>query len=656
MRQEKGKQTGRHSCLGRQLSRILIGLAAGIPVFAPAQEGSALRQSKINYYLREIERPGLTQAELPTLLDSLASLYLVSQDSTAAAGILSRKAQIFSDYSLHQEAYETYTRALQCVQKRQDLENSRLRNRILLSLAKETRRLGLFNESARQCFALLSSSPKEDIDSRLMAYSYLSLVFRTMENIPDALRYGQEADLIYRDHLPEIKSGTPPNKAAAPSRQDTEPSRKKGGGSAKHIGDEALATYLNCKAGIAYMDNQPDTAILYLEKAINHIGNYPGTEALREQRYILTNNLANVYMYLGERRLALRNYETVLSVFAGHPASYYKAEALFNIAYLHQSLNETDIAEKYYKACIATADSANAHFIKGRAMSFYASLLSSQGRYRQAYALQAQGHSLLDSVQAMQNAAKINILKNDYENRELLKDKELLEQELYILSLKNRENRILLLVLILLLAVSIYVIAFVIKKIHIEKQKKTDVLLKNEKQQENYASTIQTKQRELLQLSRMAVKSRNTLDLIAKSVDELHQTEHPAAMDKPLAELKSTLSAFRQDSPTRFFELYFNRQAQDFRQRILRQYPDLSDAEVQLSLLTALDMSAKDISLYMNKAVRTVESSIYRLRKKLEIADGIKTNAFLKQFLGDSELAEETKTGENNTQASGQDH
>ncbi len=61
--------------------------------------------------------------------------------------------------------------------------------------------------------------------------------------------------------------------------------------------------------------------------------------------------------------------------------------------------------------------------------------------------------------------------------------------------------------------------------------------------------------------------------------------------------------------------------------------PDLSETELRLCIFLALGQSTRDMALLTRRSVRTIETTIYHLRKKLGIPTEEKTSDFLKKYL-----------------------
>ncbi len=68
------------------------------------------------------------------------------------------------------------------------------------------------------------------------------------------------------------------------------------------------------------------------------------------------------------------------------------------------------------------------------------------------------------------------------------------------------------------------------------------------------------------------------------------------------------------------FALRFNQTNSDFYERLLKNYPDLTQNELKLCAYLRLNMTSKEISELTGQRIATLENARYRLRKKLGIA------------------------------------
>jgi len=72
-------------------------------------------------------------------------------------------------------------------------------------------------------------------------------------------------------------------------------------------------------------------------------------------------------------------------------------------------------------------------------------------------------------------------------------------------------------------------------------------------------------------------------------------------------------------NPLDEFEKVFKKVYPGFNSALIKKYPTLSPREIQLCALLKLNMQTKDIALITNISARTVETSRYRIRKKMDL-------------------------------------
>lgn len=81
------------------------------------------------------------------------------------------------------------------------------------------------------------------------------------------------------------------------------------------------------------------------------------------------------------------------------------------------------------------------------------------------------------------------------------------------------------------------------------------------------------------------------------------------------------------------FEHHFEQAHSEFFRRLYAAYPSLSPVEVRMCAFLVMNLSNKEIAAMVNKSVRSVESTRYRISKKLDIPDGESIITHLRQFL-----------------------
>ena len=82
------------------------------------------------------------------------------------------------------------------------------------------------------------------------------------------------------------------------------------------------------------------------------------------------------------------------------------------------------------------------------------------------------------------------------------------------------------------------------------------------------------------------------------------------------------IEANRREREWKEFEKHFNLLHSDFFKKIKKDYPLLSIAEVKLCGLIKIKLTTKEMANYLNLSLRGIETQRYRLRKKMQIANG----------------------------------
>lgn len=148
---------------------------------------------------------------------------------------------------------------------------------------------------------------------------------------------------------------------------------------------------------------------------------------------------------------------------------------------------------------------------------------------------------------------------------------------------------------------------------------------------EKLEAEVRHKNQELASATLHIVQKSEILNTIK---DELETLKRQASADSKLEkEIGQIIRMLEQDARTdadwEQFSQHFDQVHSDFLKRISEQYAHLSPNDYRLCAYLRLNLSSKEIAALMNISLRGVESSRYRLRKRL----GLDTEANLTDFL-----------------------
>jgi DNA-binding CsgD family transcriptional regulator len=153
----------------------------------------------------------------------------------------------------------------------------------------------------------------------------------------------------------------------------------------------------------------------------------------------------------------------------------------------------------------------------------------------------------------------------------------------------------------------------------------------NRLENEKLEAEVRHKNQELASATLHIVQKSEILNTIK---DELEKLQNKTTTDPKLEkEISHIIRMLEQDARTdadwEQFSHHFDQVHSDFLKRISEQYTYLSPNDYKLCAYLRLNLSSKEIAALMNISLRGVESSRYRLRKRL----GLDTEANLTDFL-----------------------
>jgi len=142
---------------------------------------------------------------------------------------------------------------------------------------------------------------------------------------------------------------------------------------------------------------------------------------------------------------------------------------------------------------------------------------------------------------------------------------------------------------------------------------------------------IENKNQEIAENALMLIRNNKFNIQIIKKLKELYK-KFPEDDDETnnLFEyiIKSINEKVKQDSWQRF-EITFKSGHKDFSKNLLQKYPNLTNAEIKLSIFLRLGMNTKDISSALFQSPESIKVARSRLRKKLSLDSDQNLSVFL---------------------------
>jgi DNA-binding CsgD family transcriptional regulator len=154
------------------------------------------------------------------------------------------------------------------------------------------------------------------------------------------------------------------------------------------------------------------------------------------------------------------------------------------------------------------------------------------------------------------------------------------------------------------------------------------VKLKNDK----LNTDLDFKTKELAQSTMHVIRKNEDMIEIRNIINEvvpLSTNEGKSKLTKLLRHIDSKLD---DSSNWEYFEYNFNLIHNNFLKRFAEQYPDINHNDLKICAYIRMNLSTKEIANLLNISYRTIESTRYRIRKKINIDTDITLNDYIMRF------------------------
>ncbi len=146
---------------------------------------------------------------------------------------------------------------------------------------------------------------------------------------------------------------------------------------------------------------------------------------------------------------------------------------------------------------------------------------------------------------------------------------------------------------------------------------------------EQYLIEIDSKNRELTSNTLIIAKKNAILKELSDQIEALENSG--SIGDKDSDQLKSHIKTqMLADDEWQYFKLHFEKVHPNFFVTLKELYPNLSETELRLCAYIRIGMSAKEIAQMLSIQPETVNTSRYRIRKKIKLATGESLENYLR--------------------------
>ena len=377
----------------------------------------------------------------------------------------------------------------------------------------------------------------------------------------------------------------------------------------KKINNESqIPASLHNLSGQYYEMGQLDSAFFYLRQSI--------ALNLKNDNQIW---LAGNYLNLGEMYFGQQQLDSA-EIYLGKAAKRFRSLGytleLSNIelskAKIDLARSDTMAAIRHYETVLNAPDEQTNLEYRTQAYKELASIAQVKRQYEKAYTYYTKYNQLDDSLKQEKNTSLVNLLemRMDYEQQK--NNMEFAKQEVVLKS--QRKNTL----IIILGSIVLFVILIAFFFIRLQQTKALTLKLK----QENLKKELDYKNQEMASNVMALMKKNEILGNISKELLQIgkdtNKTETKTAINKIAQRIRATKDVELWEE----FNVRFNQVHHEFYDRLNEKYPDLSPAEQRLCAFLKMNMNTKDISELTGNAVNSINTTRYRIRKKMGLTEG----------------------------------
>lgn len=369
-----------------------------------------------------------------------------------------------------------------------------------------------------------------------------------------------------------------------------------------------LAKQLDDKEGISSNLNNLATVYMSEENYSKALDNFKEALAINKDldnlQLIGSNylNIGNLFIKMGNYPEAMVNCKEALRLFQ-------EIGNQVRIAKTQLAISEIHLAMKQYNEAILSVqpalDTAMMH-------GFKEIIANAAGILQQSYlgkndSLKAYRYTLLanqwrDSLAFGERQKKLARLELQY-------NFEKREQEL---RLEKQRRNFFIIILVAGIAFSIVIILLLLNRYQLS-------IKKSALEKENLEKDLEYKKKELTLNVMSLMKKNEMLQEITRKILKIEKESEQEETRKALKRVAKELQKSTDEEILKEFSMRFKEVHNDFYDKLLKQYPQLTPSELKLCAFLRLNMTSKEIAELTGQQIATLENARYRLRQKLGI-------------------------------------
>ncbi len=377
------------------------------------------------------------------------------------------------------------------------------------------------------------------------------------------------------------------------------------------------------KSGTLLKAGKYDEALMEIKKARKF-----NMDKVNEELILM--DMAELYDHIGEPEIAEEYWlkfisETSCSLHNSANREY----AMCNYALFLMRQKRYDESLRLCRSQLTGMDSTGMTHVRGVLYEIMAQNLAALDRHEDAYKSLWESRELLDSVMRMCNQESVAAITYDFENRLAALEYERLQ--------KADKKKLILIIGLCVIGVAISCITVWIWQRGVKRKKRNQLLIREMETKEiehrvvaaELSEETEVANREIVSISMRMAES----DALLSEIASISGNARLGAKEA-VSQIRLKLRGLQANERTwEVFQIHFEKTHPHFLAELYRRHPDLTQGEVRMAAFIVMNMSGKEIANLLCRSERTVESTKYRLHKKLGIGPEMTTAVYLRTLL-----------------------
>lgn len=364
-----------------------------------------------------------------------------------------------------------------------------------------------------------------------------------------------------------------------------------------------------------------DTALFYQKKALQL---YDRTDD-KAGKATIYENLGSIYEDKEQYDKALLYFKKVVELYDQSPEIAPVIASVNNIGDVYRKTGRYDSAIHWGREALHMSLETNNIYEQASVLKDLGETYHLMGKNDSAFVYMKLSRKMLLGIYSQQNNQQTNFLNVLYENEKR-------DQAIAVFERSKKLSRILYVAIGIAVLLLIVVFYLVYSRQRIKIQQVQEKSARNEEQNKIQQEQIEQKTKELANHTIAVVQRNQFLEDLKDSLAVMVKDDRRDQKRQMQSLVQKINQNTQYENQWQDFNRIFEEVHPSFFQKINELFPDLSSNDIKLLALHKMKMESKEMALILGISPESLRVSRYRLRKKMNLAEGVNLANYLQEM------------------------